>query len=185
MQGRVVDVRCVGGTFSHLISNKPTRTLLKSRHRRGHHHRHTITHLLSKLHDDIEPVPAATLSSISSVDAIAAEAQWVSGMIRVWLDDEWTPLDIHKELGDATARIYGSLRQPNQPVEVGDVVLGIGQQLMVSFNFREAFIGPWDVANKVSEILMLREGCDVCCVNDQQKANLERYNAIVCQAATE
>lgn len=131
--------------------------------------------------DDIEPVPAATLPSLNSVDEIEYEAQWIAGMIRCWLDDEWTPLEIHRELGQVTARIYTELRQEGVENEVGDVVLGLGAGLL-DFNFRETFVGPFDVANKVAELLMLKKsGCDVCCVSEADKEAIERWEAIVAE----
>ena len=129
--------------------------------------------------DDIEPVPAATLPPLSSVDEIEYESLWIAGMIRCWLDDEWTPLEVHRELGEATARIYTELRQEGVENEVGDVVLGLGAKLL-DFNFRECFVGPFDVANKVAELLMLKKlGCDVCCVSEADKEAIERWEAIV------
>jgi hypothetical protein len=119
------------------------------------------------------------LPSLNSVDEIEYESKWISGMIRCWLDDEWTPLKVHRELGEATARVYMELRQEGVENEVGDVVLGIGAGLL-DFNFRETFVNPFDVANKVAELLMLRKsGCDVCCVSEADKEAIERWEAIV------
>ncbi|KAG7668055.1 hypothetical protein NADE_005091 [Nannochloris sp. 'desiccata'] len=129
--------------------------------------------------DDIAPVPAATLPALNSVDDIEIESLWISGMIRCWLDDEWTPLEVHRELGQAAARAYMEVRQEGVETEVGDVVLGLGAELLV-FNFRECFVGPFDVANKVAELLMLNKlGCEVCCVSDKDIAAIKRWEAIV------
>lgn len=38
------------------------------------------------------------------------------------------------------------------------------------------FAGPFDVANKVVEFLMLRDGIDVCCTSDDDISLLRRYN---------
>jgi hypothetical protein len=48
--------------------------------------------------------------------------------------------------------------------EAGDVLLSLSTELM-SFNFFDTFVGPFDVANKVIEMVMLRMGIDVCCVS--------------------
>lgn len=42
---------------------------------------------------------------------------------------------------------------------------------------REAFVGPFDVANKVVEMLMMRGGCDVCCTTPADAERMARYNA--------
>ena len=140
---------------------------------------HLLRPIRAKNPDDIEPIPAATLPLLNSMDEIYEESRWISGMIREWLDEEWTPLDIHNDLGEAAAKIYVDLRQEGVENEVGDIILGLGSGLM-SFNFREAFVGPFDVANKVAELLMLKKsGCDVCCVSDKDKEAIERWDAAV------
>lgn len=32
-------------------------------------------------------------------------------MITLWLDEEWTPLEVHQRLGKAAAKAYAALRQ--------------------------------------------------------------------------
>lgn len=130
--------------------------------------------------DDIEPVPGATLPSLSSADDIQFEAAWLAGIIRLWLDEEWTPLEVHRDLGAAAAALYVGLREAGAEGDVADIVLGLGQGLAAGFNFREAFVGPFDVANKVVEILMIkRSGANVCCVSEAQRADLDRWDAAV------
>jgi hypothetical protein len=129
--------------------------------------------------DDIEPVPPVILPPLISADELEYESLWISGMIRCWLDDEWTPQDVHRDLGQATGRLYLDLRQEGVEHEVGDVVLSIGAGLL-DFNFRECFVGPFDVANKVAELLMLKKsGCDVCCVSEADKEAIERWDDLV------
>jgi len=38
-------------------------------------------------------------------------------------------------------------------VDVGDVILKIGSELM-DYDMKEAFVGPYDVANRVGSILL-------------------------------
>lgn len=115
--------------------------------------------------DDVEPVPAAVLAPPASLEALQLEADWVAGMLRCWLDEEWTPQAVHGDLGSAAAAVYVALRQQGQE-EVGDVIIGTAQGLMANCDFREQFVGPFDVANKLAELLMLRQGLEVCCVGD-------------------
>jgi hypothetical protein len=40
-----------------------------------------------------------------------------------------------------------------------------------------AFTSAFEVGNKVSELLMLRQGCDVCCTSEEDKARFVRVDA--------
>jgi hypothetical protein len=64
-------------------------------------------------------------------------------MVALWLDEEWTPLDVHKDLGQAAAEAYGNLRGSGE-TDMGDLLLGLSNELM-TFNFRETFTGPFEV----------------------------------------
>lgn len=48
-------------------------------------------------------MPAATLPALNSADAIETESLWISGIFRCWLDDEWAPLEVHREPGEAAS----------------------------------------------------------------------------------
>jgi hypothetical protein len=53
----------------------------------------------------VEEVPPVLLPSLGSDDQLTQEQQWVADMVRVWLDEEWTPLEVHKALGDAAGQV--------------------------------------------------------------------------------
>lgn len=95
-------------------------------------------------------------------------------MIALWLDEEWTPLEVHKQLGVATGEAYVRLRQAGEN-EAGPLLLGLSSELM-AFNFRETFTGPFEVANKVIEMLMMDIGTDVCCTSEEDKERMGRVN---------
>lgn len=97
-------------------------------------------------------------------------------MIAMWLDEEWTPLDIHKQLGDAAGDAYVQCRQQGDD-DMSSLVLGLSNQLL-PFNYRETFTDAFEVANKVVEMLMMRAGVDVCCTTDEDAARLERYSSL-------
>ena len=40
----------------------------------------------------------------------------------------------------------------------------------------EAFVGPFDVANKTIEMLMMKHGVDVCCTSPEDAERIARYN---------
>ena len=138
------------------------------------------TRLRACIDDDVQPVPPAVLPPLASAVAVLEEKEWVAGMIRCWLDDEWTPLQVHRDLGDAAGAGYAQLRGEagEAGLEVGDVVLGLASSLL-EFDYSEAFVGAFDVANKVAELLMLRAGGEVCCVSPADLEAIQRYEALL------
>lgn len=57
------------------------------------------------LFSQVTPVPPVLLPPLASTDELAAEQSWVSGIVRVWLDEEWTPLEVHQDLGRAAGQV--------------------------------------------------------------------------------
>lgn len=45
------------------------------------------------------------LPSITDGPELESQQKWLAGAIELWLNDEWTKLDIHRELGEATAQV--------------------------------------------------------------------------------
>lgn len=96
-------------------------------------------------------------------------------MIAMWLDEEWTPLEVHKELGQAAGDAYVKCRQHGDD-DVSSLVLSISNELL-SFNYRETFTNAFEVGNKVVEMLMMRSGVDVCCTTEDDAARMQRFAA--------
>lgn len=125
--------------------------------------------------DGVAPKPA-TLPAVEEKEVLVNQARELGGIIQCWLDDEWTPLDSHKEIGDKTTEIYVRLRETREEIEVGDIVLGLSQGLLESNHiFADTFVNAFEVANKCVEVLMLADGCDVCCVSDNDLQAIQRY----------
>ena len=125
---------------------------------------------------DGETIPPAMLPALETEEMLQRQSQELGAVIAYWLDDEWTPLGSHREIGLAVARIYSELRAPGKEIEVGDVVLGMSQSLMDKNElFIDTFVNAFEVANKCVEVLMLDGGCDVCCVSDSDLEAIARY----------
>ncbi len=114
---------------------------------------------------------------LPDVDGVSlqAEAQWVGTMITCWLDEEWTPLDVHTDLGSYTAMAYLKLRREGVS-NLSELVIDLATEL-IPFNYRETFVNAFDVSNKVMELIMLRNGCEVCCTSDEDRSAIRRYEA--------
>jgi hypothetical protein len=68
-------------------------------------------------------------------------------MVALWLDEEWTPQAVHADLGRAAGDAYARIRAGGED-EMGGLLLSLSNELM-AFNYRECFVGPFDVSNKV------------------------------------
>lgn len=97
-------------------------------------------------------------------------------MVALWLDEEWTPQPEHTALGRAAGDAYAALRAAGED-EMGGLLLGLVDRLGAFDGWRECFVGPFDVANKVVEMLMLRDGTEVCCASDDDCTRADRLAA--------
>jgi hypothetical protein len=121
-------------------------------------------------------VPPFLLPRPSSHESLEADAAWVAETIRMWLDEEWTPLDVHRDLGLAAGRSYLALRREGID-DASDLLLGLCAGELMQCDYKEAFVNAFEVANKVAEFLMLREGCDVCCTTAADREAAARFLA--------
>lgn len=113
---------------------------------------------------DAVPVPAAALRRPASAEALRVDAEAIGDAVAQWLDEEWAPLPEHRALGRAVSDTYVRLRSEggDDADDVASVLLGLAGSLTASFDFGPTFTGAFDVANKVIEIAMQRDGMEVC-----------------------
>ncbi|DBA74741.1 hypothetical protein WJX79_004155 [Trebouxia sp. C0005] len=124
----------------------------------------TVSHTSSRQQKAFALCAAPTdvvLPSVLDTSELEAQQEWLAGEIELWLNDEWTKLDVHRALGEATAQAYGKTRLQGSD-EIGEVLLGISSELL-TFDFKETFVNAFDVANKAAELLMKGMGREVCC----------------------
>lgn len=88
---------------------------------------------------------------------LEAEQQFIKSSIQKWLDEEWIEQKVHEEIGQICATVYGRLRVKGVD-ELTGVLLGVGRELELWSGWKDAFVGAWDVANRVSELLVERMG---------------------------
>ncbi len=123
-----------------------------------------------------DSVQSVSLPRPPSPEALAEEARWLGGVMCFHLDEEWTPLPVHRRIGDRLAEAYVQVREEDGADEVGALIMGLTERLL-SFNFKEAFVSRCEVANKAGEVLMMRAGMDVCCTSPDDESLLERFSA--------
>lgn len=115
------------------------------------------------------------------------DPSWVEGMVTFWLDEEWERgAVINADIGRAAAESYAKCVESRARVEAetGEVDDEAFQQMvmtlasdLLAFDFNDSFVSAFEVANKVIEMLMLRQGVDVCCVSEEDLTREDRYLA--------
>ena len=76
------------------------------------------------------------------------------------LDREWIKQDCHRVLGRRARESYASARAAGLD-DIGGILQHVGEALTSDAEgFDDAYVGPWDVANFVSDVLMARTSGD-------------------------
>jgi hypothetical protein len=110
-----------------------------------------------------------------------AEVIYIAGMLKLWLDDEWSVQQPHTALGLQAANKCVAMRLKGCE-EMGSLVMGVQQDLL-SFDFSDTFVNSFEVANKTSEILMMKEGYEVCCLSKEDETRQARYDEMIAKEA--
>lgn len=106
--------------------------------------------------EELEPVEdGVKLPQLPDTASLQEESKWLSQQLTDWLDAEWRqgePQPIHQKIGERTAQIYARQRMEGQD-DLSSVLIAIGSELE-GMDFSSAFVGPWNIANKTSELLL-------------------------------
>ncbi|KAK4530778.1 hypothetical protein CCYA_CCYA05G1635 [Cyanidiococcus yangmingshanensis] len=117
-----------------------------------------------------------------------AEEAWLAEELRIWLDREWEPLAVHREIGEkaskATLAARQQLERRGRRSELGPVLLSVADELergstyrVSRESWREAYVNAFDVANKVSDLYMVRFFIDTE-VTEQVETNADDPDAV-------
>ena len=88
------------------------------------------------------------------LDALPAFAARISASIAAELDREWIEQEDHVLVGNEAARLYlQSRNDPAESTDIGMILAYIGGGLE-SYDMGECFVGPWEVANMASALIM-------------------------------
>lgn len=98
--------------------------------------------------------------SLLNLVEIEEDAEFLREEIRLWLDNEYIPQNIHEVLGRHVEMVYINSRRRGVN-DLGEMLMDIGTSLE-NVEMKEAFVGAWDVANKASDLLMLRMNRELC-----------------------
>eukprot|EP01031_Cornospumella_fuschlensis_P028934 gene28934-34922_t len=93
------------------------------------------------------------------------EANFLSSGLKDWLDKEYVSMDVHRLIGEVVGDSYLDARKEGVD-DLGHLVMHVGTRLE-SEEISDAFVNSWDIANKVSDMLLVlldRETCS--CAGD-------------------
>ena len=103
--------------------------------------------------------------TLASLTNHAEDAIFLQSSVRRWLDQEYIVQPVHEEIGNRCAAIYSESRRAGVS-DLGEMLVTIGTQLE-GLDFKNAFVGAWDCANKCADLLMTRMELELCeCAGD-------------------
>jgi len=114
---------------------------------------------------------------------IEADAAWLGAMVRLWLNEEWSELACHADIGAEVARIFRHARMEGNH-EIQDVLVSLTTELQ-AFDFYDSFTDAFSVSNKCVELLMMRAGVDCGCSSEADRTCIERYEAQLAEEGPE
>ena len=129
-------------------------------------------------HKSTAPLSSSSSSSSSFVDSDdgvrlasltkhSADAEYLRGAVKEYLDDEWLKQPVHENIAEEVSVCYKKERE-NGCDDLGEMLVSIGTT-MESMDLSEAFIGPWDIGNLVCDLIMLRLEREVFGAEDLSK----------------
>lgn len=93
------------------------------------------------------PLNAENGVSMDGLSLHQEDALWIGETVQSWLDQEYIALPVHRKIGEVVQRVY--LEQRREGVnDLGEMLMKMGSSLE-TFDLEDAFVGPWDIANKV------------------------------------
>jgi len=120
----------------------------------------------------LKAVDSISLDGLGSEgDALEADASFLAGAIQGYLDEEWCVQDCHVAIGQAAKAGYIEARTTKQMNDLTSVMMYLGE-VMMDTDMGDAFVGPWDIANACSDLLMARMGRETCDCADGPSASM-------------
>lgn len=105
-----------------------------------------------------KPILPITLSPLQDIER---ERQWLKVALNDWLNREFIPEAINETIAERAAQIFIRQRMEGEN-DLGALVIAIITE-MQAFDFRESFYSEFAIANAVSELILDSLGTDRCC----------------------
>jgi len=125
--------------------------------------RHTpfaIGHSPGQRHTQKFMVDSLTLDQLTDHETIGEELQL---SIQKWLDAEWMPQEVHIRMGETCKETYIKCRESGQS-ELMSIMTQVADDLQAKWDEydADAFVNAYDLANYVSDFLLLKAGNERC-----------------------
>mmetsp|Transcript_20113 Transcript_20113/g.29851 ORF Transcript_20113/g.29851 Transcript_20113/m.29851 type:complete len:158 (-) Transcript_20113:130-603(-) len=106
---------------------------------------------------------AVELMTLESLENHEDEGKRLSASIAGWLDKEWMPQDIHRQIGESAKATYVGARESGE-TEIMNIMTHVVDVLVEEWPKydAEAFVNAWDIGNYVSDYLLTRLGVEEC-----------------------
>ena len=114
-----------------------------------------------------------SLSPSDDETTIQKDGSWLGSMVRIWLDEEWAPLECHTVIGHGVSEAYMAARREGNH-EMQDVLMCLANDLQ-NVDYYDSFTDAFTVANKSIELLMLRAGIECGCTSEADRTCIERF----------
>jgi len=115
----------------------------------------------------IQPLYSSKKNSIIAPDIgnrtdYRSDADYIRNSIVQWLNTEFIDQECHYRIGDRVFDAYMRLRETGV-TDAGEMMLEIGTSLETGIaDFDKAFVGPWDIANRASDIIFELLDIEAC-----------------------
>lgn len=97
---------------------------------------------------------------------IQSDSIWLANSIEKWLNEEFIPLKIHNDISNIIKLVYIDARSKHNINDLGELLMEIGTKLE-TIDISDTFVNAWDIANKASDLLMIRMNRELCsCAGD-------------------
>ncbi|HIK55629.1 MAG TPA: hypothetical protein IGS37_10760 [Synechococcales cyanobacterium M55_K2018_004] len=105
-----------------------------------------------------DPIQAITLPPAENAQQ---EGEWLQAALHAWLDTEFIPEQVNREIAHRAAQVYVRQRLEGEN-DLGSLVIAIVTE-MQGFDFSKSFYSEFAVANAVSDLLLQSLGIDNRC----------------------
>jgi hypothetical protein len=130
-------------------------------------HAFTVKYNSQKIrHIKTAPLNAIEVMTLESLEDHELEGTRMASSIAGWLDIEWIPQEIHRQIGESAKVSYIRAREEGQN-EIMDIMTEVVDDLETDWSKydKDAFVNAWNVGNYVSDYLLDRLGSESCGCN--------------------
>eukprot|EP00560_Eucampia_antarctica_P006262 CAMPEP_0197823442 /NCGR_PEP_ID=MMETSP1437-20131217/774_1 /TAXON_ID=49252 ORGANISM="Eucampia antarctica, Strain CCMP1452" /NCGR_SAMPLE_ID=MMETSP1437 /ASSEMBLY_ACC=CAM_ASM_001096 /LENGTH=173 /DNA_ID=CAMNT_0043422607 /DNA_START=103 /DNA_END=624 /DNA_ORIENTATION=+ len=102
-----------------------------------------------------------------SLDTLSSDHESEGSIMAIsiagWLDQEWLPQQVHKDMAESAKQSYIKARKGGE-TDIMSVMFEVGHDLELNWKKYDddAFVNAWDVGNYVSDYLNERAGNESC-----------------------